>query len=606
MTSRERFVDRLPSEQVGKGAPEDPLASQETDSFVAHRFPDPSSPQFADQFGEALIVAHALDTLGIERARRAAMSTGERLDIVLTKLGLLLEADVARHLARYLKIALYSPGDGTNGIALDDCLTPAFILQNRILPIRAGDNRIVLCVVDPFDSVPLEATRLVTGKTIDIALITQSDFDQLAKTILVQEGNGVLTQIEAVSDTAASEYDLQRLRDSASEAPVVRLVSKIIADAVDLRASDIHLEPTSDALNLRYRIDGMLRTIDTIPERTRAAVLSRIKIVAKMDIAERRLPQDGRIKIAVRGNEIDFRIATIPTVNGESVVMRVLDRSRVQLDFPHLGFEPTQIEALGKLMSHPNGIVLVTGPTGSGKTTTLYTALKQLNQPHAKIFTVEDPIEYQLAGISQVQVQQSIGLDFPACLRSILRQDPDMIMIGEIRDAETARIAVQASLTGHLVFSTLHTNSAAATVTRLIDMGIEHFLLGSTLRGIMGQRLVRRLCSDCKRQRADSAYWTEALDERLPPGSARGNAYFCEPVGCSVCHGTGFRGRLAISELMLIEEPIQNAILNKASSVQLAEIARSRGMRTIYEDGIVKAWSGSTTVEEVLRVTDVV
>jgi general secretion pathway protein E len=561
---------------------------------------------FADAYGAELLQAGILDAGSIDRARRAAIATGDRFDLVLTKLGLVSEADLAASLAGFLGVALYSPNDEGLEPLMDDILAPSFIRQNRMLPIRMDDRRITIAVVDPFDTLPLEATRLVVDRPIEYEIVTQSNFDRLIQSIYPNDDPGSQSAIQVQSNDDASEFDLQRLQESASEAPVVRLVSKIISDAVYLRASDIHFEPTTNSLNVRYRIDGMLRTVETIPESLRAAVVSRVKILAKKDIAERRLPQDGRIKLAVRGDEIDFRIATIPTVNGESIVMRVLDRNRVQLDFEHLGFDDAHVALLQRLMAYPNGIVLVTGPTGSGKTTTLYTILKRLNQPFSKIFTVEDPIEYLLAGISQVQVQQAIGLDFPACLRAILRQDPDMIMIGEIRDRETAHIAVQASLTGHLVFSTLHTNSAAETVTRLMDMGVEHFLLGSTIRGIVGQRLVRSLCPACTRPHEKSSYWVDCLGDRMPSQLKRPPPNLCQPVGCPKCHSTGFRGRLAISEVLLIDESIQQAILRRLPASEIASIARQGGMTTIYEDGVAKAWDGSTTIEEVLRVTSIV
>jgi general secretion pathway protein E len=317
----------------------------------------------------------------------------------------------------------------------------------------------------------------LTGRAVKVRIFVPADFDKTFDGLYKsQTSAGRATR----GGEDASELDVQRLRDMASEAPVIRLVNQIIADAVEGRASDIHIEPNVDSVLVRYRVDGMLRTGHVLASSLRAAITSRIKIMSKLDIAERRMPQDGRIKIAVRGVDIDFRVSTIPTVFGESVVMRILDRSRVELDFERLGFHAKHIATLSKLLAEPNGIILVTGPTGSGKTTTLYTALKGLNAPDTKVFTVEDPVEYQIAGINQVQVQAGIGFDFPHALRSILRQDPDIIMIGEIRDLETARIAIQSSLTGHLVLSTLHTNSAAAAITRLVDMGVENYLLAST------------------------------------------------------------------------------------------------------------------------------
>ena len=330
---------------------------------------------------------------------------------------------------------------------------------------------------------------------------------------------------------------------------------------------------------------------------------SRLKIMAKLDIAERRMPQDGRIKVPVRGVDIDFRVSTVPTVYGESVVMRILDRSRVELDFVKLGFDPDRIAALGALMDQPNGIILVTGPTGSGKTTTLYTALKRLNRPDVKVFTVEDPIEYEIARINQIQVHPEIGLDFPHALRSILRQDPDIIMIGEIRDLETARIAIQASLTGHLVFSTLHTISAAATVTRLIDMGVESYLLASTVNGILAQRLVRRLCAECAAPHAHAAQWRQHIEREARRTLTSSEIKVLAPVGCETSHATGFSGRIAIAELMTMDEGNRALILAGAPDSELEDAARRAGMRTMYEDGLDKVARGQTTIEEVLRVT---
>jgi general secretion pathway protein E len=359
-----------------------------------------------------------------------------------------------------------------------------------------------------------------------VRIFVPADFDRAFDALYKSRANGIGRATPSGAD--ASELDVQRLRDMASEAPVIRMVNQIIADAVESRASDIHIEPNVDMVLVRYRIDGILRTAQILAVTLRAAITSRIKIMSKLDIAERRMPQDGRIKIAVRGVDIDFRVSTIPTVFGESVVMRILDRSRVELDFGRLGFQPEHINALGRLMIEPNGIILVTGPTGSGKTTTLYTALKALNSPDRKVFTVEDPVEYQIAGINQVQVQSAIGFDFPHALRSILRQDPDIIMIGEIRDLETARIAIQSSLTGHLVLSTLHTNGAAAAITRLVDMGVENYLLASTLKGVLAQRLVRTLCPHCAAKHDGADYWAgefsrnvRGIEELGPPTSSR-------------------------------------------------------------------------------------
>lgn len=561
----------------------------------------PQSGAFDEKFGTFLLSQGLLDATSIGRAQRAAVAAGDRFDLVLAKLGLMSEADLAAAIAQFLGLPLYTPGDESLQPLLADKLPPAFVLQNRVLPIRLEGDTLTLAVVDPLDQMPLDSIRFVVDCAIRHEVITLADFERAAAALYDGEGTSLRASAPASEDP--SEHDLQRLRDSASEAPVIRLVSQIISAAVDARASDIYVEPTGHALTVRYRVDGMLRIAEDVPARLRAAVISRIKILAKLDIAERRLPQDGRIKLAIRGNDIDFRVATIPTIDGETITMRVLDRSRVKLDFQSLGFEDAQIAALHRVMEQPNGIILLTGPTGSGKTTTLYTMLKHVNRPTVKIFTVEDPIEYQLAGISQVQVQPSINLDFPACLRAILRHHPNMIMIGEIRDMETARIAVQASLTGHLVFSTLHTNSAAETVTRLIDMGVEHFLLGSTLRGIMAQRLVRRLCVACAQPHEVSHEIAEQLVEAVPALRRLGPPKLLRSCGCDKCGLSGFRGQLPIAELLVVDEATRRAILQRLPAIEIERMARLNGGGSMYEDGVAKAWRGLTTVEEVLRVT---
>jgi len=375
----------------------------------------------------------------------------------------------------------------------------------------------------------------------------------------------------------------------------VRLVHTLIAQAVEARASDIHIEPFEGRLRVRFRIDGVLRDIDSPPIALAAAITSRVKIMAALDIAERRLPQDGRMKATVQGRDIDLRVSCVPTLYGESVVLRLLDKSQAPLQLASLGFAPDLENGLAELLELPNGILLVTGPTGSGKTTTLYAALQRLNRGQTKILTAEDPVEYQLDGINQVQVRPKIGLDFAAILRSLLRQDPDIILVGEIRDRETAAIAVQAALTGHLVLSTLHTNDAAGAVTRLIDMGVEPFLLASTVRGIMAQRLVRLLCPSCK-QRYDAP---AELRAELPAGTT----HLFRPKGCTACNGTGYRGRAALAELLVIDDAMRDRVLARADAATLFQSAIGSGMRTLRQDGIRLAASGATSVEEVLRVT---
>jgi len=563
--------------------------------------PDPFDADFAERFGLFLATENFCDGAVIQRAQRAAVSTGERFDHVLTKLGLVSDVDLATALSRYLSVPLATPADVPSEPLITDVAAPDFVRRNRIMPLAASAGALLLGVTDPFHLEPVRALAYLADRSVSIRIFVPADFDKAFQALYL--GAGTPEGVGPEGQAEASETDIQRLRDIASEAPTIRLVNQIIANAVERNASDIHIEPTLESVLVRYRIDGLLRTAQTFAPGMRAAITSRIKIMAKLDIAERRMPQDGRIKLAIRGVDIDFRISTIPTAFGESVVMRILDRSRVELDFDKLGFGRQHIDSLHQLMCQPNGILLVTGPTGSGKTTTLYTALKALNSTDRKIFTVEDPIEYQLGGINQVQVQPAIGLTFPHALRSILRQDPDIIMIGEIRDLETAQIAIQASLTGHLVLSTLHTNSAAATVTRLIDMGVENYLLASTVKGILAQRLVRNLCPHCKRPHQDAEHWVSRLRKDLHDIAALGPPDLREACGCDKCGGLGFAGRATIAEILLVDGDIRRLILSATSDNQIDDAARKMGMISMYETGAAKVWRGETTIDEVLRAT---
>ncbi len=574
-------------------------SAQTAEAAGPRRF-DPKSAAFAEEFGAHLLSERALDELALQRTQRAARQSGERFDRVLTKLGLVSETDLCTHLGKFLSIPLAEPRDLPLEPALVDEIPEKFIRTNGILPLSVDGGRLALAVTDPLDLEAVEALAYSTGLRFDLKLMTPALFDKAWSSLYGKRTDGVALKDDDAHIEAASEFDLQRLRDIANEAPVIRRVNQIVADAIEARASDIHIEPSLESVLVRYRIDGVMRTAEALPPGLKAAIASRIKIMAQLDIAERRLPQDGRIKLAIRGVDIDFRVSTIPTAHGESIVLRILDRSQVTLDFEALGFEPEAIATLRKTMQNPNGIVLVTGPTGSGKTTTLYTALKELSKPEVKVFTVEDPIEYQLANVNQVQVQPGIGLDFPHTLRAILRQDPDIIMIGEIRDAETARIAIQSSLTGHLVFSTLHTNSAASSITRLIDMGVENYLIASTVKAVLAQRLVRRLCKHCSAPLEARAQWRARLANEFfarEPERLRG------PVGCSHCRQSGYSGRSTIAEVLLLNDGMQRLVCESASDSKLESAARAAGMTTMYQCGMAKAWRGETSVEEVLRVT---
>jgi general secretion pathway protein E len=555
----------------------------------------------AEHFGPFLTDENIIAVPVLDRARRAARTTGERFDRVLTKLGLMSEAELAQALSRYLSIPLATAADVPAEAVRPDLIGPDFVRRNRVMPLSAGDGALSVGVTDPFNDEPLRALAYLTGLSVTARIFVPADFDKAYESLYADPA--AESNLSPASGGEANEVDVQRLRDMASEAPTIRLVNQIIFNAVELRASDIHIEPNADLVLVRYRIDGALRTAQTLTPNLRAAVTSRIKIMARLDIAERRLPLDGRIKIAVRGIDIDFRVSTIPTVFGESVVMRILDRSRVDLDFRKLGFHDQHIAALERLTAQPNGIILVTGPTGSGKTTTLYTAMKGLNSSDRKLFTVEDPIEYQLAGINQVQVQPGIGFDFPHALRSILRQDPDIIMIGEIRDLETAQIAIQSSLTGHLVFSTLHTNSAAATITRLVDMGIESYLLASTVKGVLAQRLVRCLCRHCAEPHENAGFWAEEIGRTAQAGDLDGAPRIRRPRGCAECGQSGFSGRTTIAEVLVVDADVHRMILEKSPDVEIERVARDGGMSNMYQSGVAKVWRGETTIEEVLQAT---
>jgi general secretion pathway protein E len=536
------------------------------------------------------------DTRTLMRARRVAEESDQRLDAVLIQLGLVSERALAEALAVVTGLAIVRTEAYPADPVLPERLNARFLRQARALPLALADGLLALAVVDPLDTFTPAAVAAATGCAVSLAVAVPIELDAALDRLYREADPGTR---ESEAEESAAEDDVERLKDLASEAPVIRLVNQIIARAVETQASDIHIEPFEDRLRVRYRYDGVLHEAEAPPPRLTAAITSRIKIMARLDIAERRQPQDGRIKLAVRGHDIDFRVSTIPSLHGETVVLRILDRSSVVFDYAKLGLPAPVIAQLSASLDLPNGIVLVTGPTGSGKTTTLYTGLLALNAVTRKIVTVEDPIEYHLAGISQIQVKPQIGLTFATLLRSILRQDPDVIMVGEIRDLETAQIAVQAALTGHLVLSTLHTNSAAATITRLRDMGVEDYLLTAVLRGIVAQRLVRRLCTECRRPvRASPEIVARfGLDRHVPDGPIT----LWHGVGCPHCRGTGYRGRQAIAEFLRPDSELERLVFSRADQGAIERAAVAAGMRTMFEAGIAAALDGVTTLEEVAR-----
>jgi len=554
------------------------------------------------RLGGSLVDSGAIDRRSLERARRVAAETAGRLDHVLTQLGLVSERGLAEALARLIGAPLVGPADYPDAPLFVDRLKVKFLRRVRAMPIAAAEDRATLAMADPLDVFARDAVAAALGYPVRVAVAVpielEAAFDRLYATS-DEDGDGDALLDEVIPDAEPAEEDAERLKDLASEAPVIRLVNQLIARAVETHASDVHLEPFPDRLRVRYRYDGVLHEIEPPPARLQAAVISRIKIMARLDIAERRLPQDGRIKLTVRGHDIDFRVSSIPSLHGEKVVLRVLDRTAVEFDYEKLGLPADIRLGLERALELPNGMVLVTGPTGSGKTTTLYTGLLKLNTVARNVVTVEDPIEFQLGGINQIQVRPQIGLNFASLLRSILRQDPDVIMIGEIRDLETAQIAVQAALTGHLVLSTVHTNSAAATMTRLRDMGLEDYLMTATLKAVLAQRLVRRLCAECKAVEAAPDVLIERFGmTRLAPGRA---IVLYHPVGCPACRGTGFRGRRAIAELLVPNRAIDRLIFEGADDTAIERAAVEGGMRPIFDNGLLAVLEGDTTIEEVVR-----
>ena len=560
-----------------------------------------ASADIEGELGKRLIERGKIDAAGLDRAWRWHSENDQNLSTIITTLGLVSERDMAEVLAEFLDLSLATAKDYPDEVASDCPLSERFLKETKILPLGETPDAIELAMADPMDE---RARRLVELKARKPAVVRVAVPSEIEEAIdrLYGDGRSSLDEIvESLGDDGLVDDDAERLKDLASEAPVIRLVNLIISKSVEARASDVHIEPFENRLRVRYRIDGVLRSVDSPPSRLRFAVISRIKIMAKLNIAERRLPQDGRIKLVVRGKEVDLRVSCLPTMYGESVVLRILDKTGGVLELKELGFDRSILDEYDRLLRQPNGIILVTGPTGSGKTTTLYASLLTLNDDERKIVTVEDPIEYRLEGVNQIQVKPQIGLGFANALRSILRHDPDIIMVGEIRDLETAQIAVQAALTGHLVLSTLHTNTAAATVTRLLDMGVEDYLLTSTLVGVVAQRLVRTLCESCKTPyRALPEFVEQAQLKRMTNES---EITLYKPAGCERCNDTGYFGRSSIAELLTIDERVQALVLKKADAREIHRSAAEAGMRSMYEDGLRQALMGKTSVEEVIRVT---
>ena len=555
------------------------------------------------KIGELLVEQGKISERDVERTLLAQTEMGGMFGQVLVKLGLVSEQDVSVVLSGQLDIPLYSAAEFPESPIDLDGIAQDFLVNNGVVPVALTDTTVTFVAIEPQDPFLGKALAMAIEKEVIIVLGLESDVNRAIQ---------LYAQAQEQEEEAASEDDqfggqsdddfIEHLKDLASEAPVIRLVNQIIHRAVDMGASDIHIEPFDDGLHLRYRVDGVLQEHQDAPAASLApAIASRIKLLSQMNIAERRLPQDGRIMIRVKGHEIDLRVSTIPTVHGESIVMRVLDRESIRLSLRAMGFSEDTLQRYQDLLARPHGVLLVTGPTGSGKTTTLYASLASLDSESLKIITVEDPVEYQLQGVNQIQVQPQIDLNFATALRSILRQDPDIIMIGEMRDTETAQIGVQSALTGHLVLSTLHTNTAASAITRLEDMGVERYLITSSVNGVLAQRLVRTLCKKCKNPVELSP---EDIDQSglRPFISAESNIIY-QAGGCEDCMGTGYAGRAAIHELFALDNEMHRVIMSGADATLLHAAARRQGMITLYEDGLRKVVQGVTSLEEVMRVT---
>ena len=542
------------------------------------------------RLGEMLIERKLITQEDLEKALELQKGRDERIGKILVDLGFAAARDVMDALSEQLNVPLVTIETPPPVTPETEGLSPRFLRQFRCIPVGVHDSTMTLAMADPLDFETIATVRNVTGLKVDRALATEQEIldavDKFYGESATEEG------VALDEGEAQASEDLEHLRDMASEAPVIRLVNAMIAQAVEKRASDIHIEPFEKDFRIRYRVDGVLHPQDQIPKELRAAVISRVKLMAKLNIAERRLPQDGRIKVKTLGREVDLRVSTLPTLYGESVVMRLLDRSQSEFyDLYVLGFDDHMLSRMEYYTSLPHGILMVTGPTGSGKSTTLYSALKRINDTDKKIITIEDPVEYQMDGVNQIHVNTQIGLTFAAGLRHIVRQDPDVIMVGEVRDRETADIAIRSALTGHFVYSTLHTNDAPSAITRLTDMGVENYLITSSLVSVLAQRLVRVICPHCK----------QPDGKRIGPDGEEVDTF--RGAGCEKCFDSGYTGRVGIFELMELNDEIRKLIMANADASDITAAAKRNGMRNLREDGWLKVRQGTTTADEVLRVT---
>jgi type IV pilus assembly protein PilB len=559
------------------------------------------------RLGELLIRRGLLTTSQLTKATEEQEAGATALSAVLVKLGFLSEADLAGCLQKEYHLSLVDPSAMNIPNEVLRLIPTTLVQRHHLVPINLSGSSLTLAMSDPSNIVAINEVKFLTGYDVKVAVACVSAITAAIE-LFYEQGSGeydeVLTEIEGGDFELVGndeEIDLKELERATEDAPVVRLVNAILTSAIKRRASDVHLEPFERMFRVRFRVDGVLEEIMRPPLKLKNAITSRLKVMAVLDIAERRLPQDGRIKLKLeRGQEMDFRVSVLPTIFGEKIVLRLLDKSNLQLDMTKLGFEESALKDFKDAIYKPYGMVLVTGPTGSGKTTTLYSALSELNKIGSNISTAEDPVEFNLVGINQVQIHEEIGLNFASALRSFLRQDPDIIMVGEVRDFETAEIAIKAALTGHLVLSTLHTNDAPSTINRLLNMGVEPFLVASSVNLILAQRLARVVCSNC---RAPVELPPQALLDIGVSKEEIGTFSCFQGTGCVQCNGSGFRGRIALYEVMPVSEELRNLVLNGASASEIKRCAVGLGMKTLRQSGIGKLKEGATTVGEVVRVT---
>jgi type IV pilus assembly protein PilB len=558
----------------------------------------------ATKIGEMLLKGSLITPEQLRSALETQKKTKERVGTVLVKSGFIKEPELLAFLGRQFNVPVVDLGKYEINAEVVRLLPEEMVQKHLALPINRVGAKLIVAVADPSNMAIIDAIGFKTGYAVELVLASEKDITSAINKYFDQsmEFKDIISELDEDLEVVREE-DLEGLdQDSrVDDAPVVKLVNFVLTDAIKRRASDIHIEPYEKEFRVRYRVDGVLYEVMRPPLKLRNALSSRLKIMSSLDIAERRLPQDGRIKLKVgKGREMDFRVSVLPTIYGEKIVLRLLDKASLQLDMTKLGFEVEALKDFQEAIHRPFGMILVTGPTGSGKTTTLYSALSDLNKTTDNISTAEDPVEYNFAGINQVQIKEEIGLTFAASLRSFLRQDPDIIMVGEIRDYETAEIGVKAALTGHLVLSTLHTNDAPSTVTRLLNMGIEPFLVSSSLNLILAQRLARRICADCKEEMKIPA--KALVDAGMKPERVK-NAHPGRGKGCDECNGTGFRGRVALYEVMPVKEDLKDLILRGGSALDVKREAIRLGMKTLRQSGLSKIEEGVTTLEEVLRVT---